>query len=128
MTAGTDGQLLAMLRSVADSDNPAASQRCTNAGGVASVDKRSAQLWLYWLPIVVQRRQVTRLAHPPVRQQLWLTAELWITNVGIKLPSGRSATDSHDTKPSSEGFLLAKYWRIHMATIELKKLVSCLDW
>jgi hypothetical protein len=24
-------------------ENPAASQRCTNAGGVASVDKRSAQ-------------------------------------------------------------------------------------
>ena len=42
LTAGTDGQLLATLGSVADNDNPAASQRCTNAGGVASVDKRSA--------------------------------------------------------------------------------------
>ena len=47
LTAGTDGQLLATLGSVADSDNPAASQRCTNAGGVASVDKRSAQLGLH---------------------------------------------------------------------------------
>ena len=44
MTAGIDGQLLATLGSVVDSDNPAASQRCTNAGGVASVDKRSTQL------------------------------------------------------------------------------------
>ena len=47
LTAGIDGQLLATLGSVVDSDNPAASQRCTNAGGVASVDKRSTQLGLY---------------------------------------------------------------------------------
>ena len=47
LAAGIDGQLLATLGSVADSDNPAASQRCTNAGGVASVDKRSTQLGFF---------------------------------------------------------------------------------
>ena len=45
--------------------NPAASQRCTNAGGVASVDKRSAQLGLYCNGLVNHDTCVAG-AHSPV--------------------------------------------------------------
>lgn len=41
------GEPLHGKRHSATTINPAASQRCTNAGGVASVDKRSTQLGLH---------------------------------------------------------------------------------